>query len=139
MGDGVPCFLSTGAGFGIAYWDFRSSAPILEYDIYHNFFFRETTAAISSYDGELLLFTHGMQVHGPSELRIIDTISFLNGGENWSYYFSEYYNAPWGFPKLQSAIIPCRLRLEKVPPGMYFYTLAQDGRIVQSGRVVKTQ
>jgi hypothetical protein len=103
---GYRPFIPGDPDFGIAFWNFKSANPIIEYDLDLLVYLKETNASISSNTGEVLLITNGMEVQTRTGERIIDTIAFLDGGENWSSYFEdEYISAPFGFPKIQTAII----------------------------------
>jgi hypothetical protein len=91
--------------FGFAYWRFDGNYPVIEYELDVLGSLSETNASISTNQGEVLVITNGMEIFTPSGERIIDTIAYLDGGENWSYYYWDTRNIPTGFPKIQTAII----------------------------------
>lgn len=91
--------------FGIAFWDFTSGWPVIEYRLDLPVYLQETNAAISDRNAKILLITNGMEVQLETGQRIIDTIAYLNGGENWKAYFSTTIDSPSGFPKMQTATI----------------------------------
>jgi hypothetical protein len=91
--------------FGFAYWHFGSGSPIIEYELDMLGSYQETNASICSKRGEVLIMTNGMEIFTPSGDRIVDTIAYLSGGENWDAFYSDVRNIPRGFPKIQTAII----------------------------------
>jgi hypothetical protein len=90
--------------FGFAFWNFHQNKPVIEYDLQMIGELSETTASIAD-TSRILFMTNGMEVFETSGQRILDTIAYLDGGENWMSYFSDLDNLPNGFPKMQTAAI----------------------------------
>jgi len=119
--------------FGFAYWLFESGDLVIEYELDMLGSLEETNASFSSEGGEVLMMTNGMEIFTPSGDRIIDTIAYLMGGENWDAHYSTQRNIE-RYHTLQITILyvnggviaapelpcSCRLKLGSIPAGVYF-------------------
>ncbi len=86
--------------------DFSNDKVTVKRMPWTNMWMRETSSMISNRNGQILLWSNGMQIFGRGGISIIDTISFDDKG---IYSYWNWYNEPDfqtnGFPRRDGSII----------------------------------
>ncbi len=93
--------------YSIVHFNFTDFNPIINWHFTEEMEISETCANICDQSGKAILWTNGMQIMGLNGNRVTDTISLdsdLEEQSYWQYYYSNNH-IPFGFPKLDGAII----------------------------------
>ncbi len=92
-------------GYGIMYLDFRNTKlqiiqnPLFKMEII------ETASNIAGADGNVLIWTNGMQIMDNTGELIADTIAYDGVEGYWDYFYLPSIQLPFGFPEHDGAII----------------------------------